>query len=47
MTARSYHPGGVNLVMGDGSVHFVNDTIDLTTWQAMATIDGGEVCQPF
>ena len=27
-TAQSYHPGGVNAVMADGSTHFVNESID-------------------
>jgi prepilin-type processing-associated H-X9-DG protein len=27
-TATSYHPGGVNVCFGDGTVHFVTDTID-------------------
>ena len=27
-SATSYHSGGVNAVMGDGSVRFVSDTID-------------------
>ena len=37
MTARSYHPGGVNVLMGDGSVHFINDSISLNLWQALST----------
>jgi len=37
MTSRSFHPGGVNLAMGDGSVHFVNDSIEESTWLALAT----------
>jgi len=37
MTARSYHPGGVNAVLGDGSVRFVSETIVLKTWQALCT----------
>ena len=41
-SARSYHPGGVNAMMGDGSVHFVQDFIDLSTWQSMAWIEDGE-----
>jgi prepilin-type processing-associated H-X9-DG protein len=28
MTATSYHPGGVNVCMGDGAVRFISDTID-------------------
>ena len=34
MSARSAHPGGVNVLMGDGSVHFATDDIDLPIWQA-------------
>ena len=40
--ARSYHPGGVNVVFVDGHVDFYSDSVDLTLWQALATIDGGE-----
>ena len=40
--ARSWHPSGVNVVMADGSVHFVLDDISLATWQAMGTINGEE-----
>jgi prepilin-type N-terminal cleavage/methylation domain-containing protein/prepilin-type processing-associated H-X9-DG protein len=28
LTVTSYHPGGVNVCFGDGTVHFVSDTID-------------------
>ena len=41
--ARSRHSGGVNAVLGDGSVRFVRDSISLQTWQAAASISGGEV----
>jgi len=41
--ARSYHTGGVNALMGDGSVRFVSNSINATTWQAMGTREGGEV----
>jgi prepilin-type processing-associated H-X9-DG protein len=41
--ARSRHSGGVNVLMGDGSVRFVRDTIVLATWRAMGTMNGGEV----
>ena len=43
LTARSYHPGGVNALLGDGSVRFVKSTIDGNTWRALGTIAGGEV----
>ncbi len=41
--SRSYHSGGVNLAMADGSTRFVNDNIDLLVWMALGTADGGEV----
>ncbi|HEY2760491.1 MAG TPA: DUF1559 domain-containing protein [Pirellulales bacterium] len=41
-TARSRHSWGVNLMMADGSVHFVAETIALTLWQALSTRAGGE-----
>jgi len=42
-TARSYHPGGVNALLGDGSVRFVKDTLDGRIWRALGTVGGGEV----
>ena len=41
--AASAHPGGVNLLLLDGAVRFVNDDIDLDTWKALATRAGGDV----
>jgi prepilin-type N-terminal cleavage/methylation domain-containing protein/prepilin-type processing-associated H-X9-DG protein len=41
--ARSRHTGGVNLLLGDGSVHFVSNSISLQTWRSLATRSGGEV----
>jgi prepilin-type processing-associated H-X9-DG protein len=43
MPPSSRHPGGVNLLLGDGSVRFVKNTINLPTWRALGTISGGEV----
>ncbi len=41
-TARSRHPGGVNLLLGDGSVRFIGESIDLDAWQALSTPSGRE-----
>lgn len=43
--ARSRHPGGVNVVMADGSTRFVSDGIALAMWRAMGTMNGQEVVQ--
>ena len=32
---RSMHPGGVNILMLDGSAHFVSDFVDLSVWHAI------------
>jgi prepilin-type processing-associated H-X9-DG protein len=41
--ADSYHPGGVNVLLADGSVRFIKNTINQGTWWALGTIGGGEV----
>ena len=43
INSRSYHPGGVNTLFGDGSVHYIKSTISGDTWRALGTIGGGEV----
>jgi prepilin-type processing-associated H-X9-DG protein len=43
ITARSYHPGGVNALFGDGSVRFVKSTINGVTWRALGSVQSGEV----
>jgi type II secretory pathway pseudopilin PulG len=41
--ASSGHPGGVNMILGDGSVHFIKDHIELDTWRALSTRGEAEV----
>ena len=43
LAASSYHPGGVNALMADGSVRFVKGTINGLTWRALGTVGGGEI----
>jgi prepilin-type N-terminal cleavage/methylation domain-containing protein/prepilin-type processing-associated H-X9-DG protein len=38
ITSRSYHPGGVNVVFGDGSTRFIKTSIDGMVWRALGTI---------
>lgn len=38
----SQHPSGANFVMGDGAVRFIRDSINLNTYRAMASRNGGE-----
>jgi len=42
-SARSQHTGGVNVALADGSVRFISNGINLTTWQALGSRNGGEV----
>ena len=41
--ARSRHPGGVNVLLADGSVQYMFDSIDKSVWQAISTANGNEV----
>ena len=43
ITSRSFHPGGVNSLFGDGSVRFIKSTVGIATWRALGTFGGGEV----
>ncbi len=40
---RSRHPGGVNVLMGDGTVKFVRNGIDLNTWRWLGWMADGNV----
>ncbi len=39
----SRHPGGVNFLFADGSVHFIKDSIGSSTFLSLATRRGHEV----
>lgn len=39
---RSFHPGGASFAFCDGSVQFLNETIDMTVYRGLSTIQGGE-----
>lgn len=42
-TARSRHTGGVNALLGDGSVRFIRNSISVATWKGLGTMNGNEV----
>jgi prepilin-type N-terminal cleavage/methylation domain-containing protein/prepilin-type processing-associated H-X9-DG protein len=41
--ARSFHSGGVNVGMADGSVRFVKNSVSIDVWRALSTPQGQEV----
>jgi prepilin-type processing-associated H-X9-DG protein len=43
VTSRSYHSGGANTLLMDGSVQFFRNSIARDTWRALGTRAGGEV----
>lgn len=43
IAASSYHEGGVNVCLADGSVRFVTDNINIVAWRALGSRAGGEV----
>jgi prepilin-type N-terminal cleavage/methylation domain-containing protein len=43
ITSRSYHAGGVQSLLGDGSVRFISSSVDGPIWRAVGTIGGGEI----
>jgi len=43
VTTKSFHPGGVNLCLADGSVRFVVNSITVGAYQLMHSRDDGQV----
>jgi prepilin-type N-terminal cleavage/methylation domain-containing protein/prepilin-type processing-associated H-X9-DG protein len=43
----STHPGGVNVLFGDGAVHFIENGIDLQTWRAIGTMNRDDIASGF
>jgi prepilin-type processing-associated H-X9-DG protein len=43
VTSRSYHVGGSNVLMMDGSVRFVANSISQDTWRALGTRAAAEL----
>jgi prepilin-type processing-associated H-X9-DG protein len=43
VNATSFHPGGCNVLLGDGSVRFVKSAISMRIWWSLGTRAGGEV----
>jgi prepilin-type N-terminal cleavage/methylation domain-containing protein len=42
-SARSLHVGGIQSLLGDGSIRFISNNINLNTWQALGVPDDGKV----
>lgn len=46
-SGRSRHIGGVTVLMADGSVHFISESIDLGVWQNLGAISDGKITGEF
>jgi prepilin-type N-terminal cleavage/methylation domain-containing protein len=42
----SFHPGGLTLAYGDGATQFINETISITVWNAIANKADGSPLSP-
>ncbi|XZE54508.1 DUF1559 domain-containing protein [Planctomycetaceae bacterium SH139] len=40
---RSFHPAGAQFLFCDGSVHFITETVDMTVYQGLSTLQGREI----
>ena len=44
---KSYHPGGANVAMGDGSVRMLTEGMDVLTCRHLHSVNGSEVVSGF
>ncbi|MEM6979206.1 MAG: DUF1559 domain-containing protein [Planctomycetota bacterium] len=47
VTPGGYHPGGIHVLMADGSVSFRTESVDIRLWWALGSGNGGEVLANF
>lgn len=47
MSFGSYHVGGAHFTLGDGSVRFLSENMDLKVYQSLATVKGAEIVGEF
>lgn len=47
LAARSFHPAGINVVLGDGSVRFTSNSVSEIAWRALGSKNGGDVVGDF
>jgi hypothetical protein len=47
MSCSSHHEGGVHILLCDGAVRFVSESVDLQTWRNVGSRNGKEVVGPF
>lgn len=47
MAARSFHPAGVNIVLGDGSVRFASNNVSEVVWRAVGSKGAGDTVGEF
>ena len=45
VSARSRHPGGVNVAFGDGSIQFISNEISLNLWRALSSMAANDLVE--
>ena len=44
---QSLHAGGAHILLGDGSVRFISESVNLSIWSALCSRNGGEVVSDY